>query len=113
MTPAHIAPDRSFRIVLKEHMVLACKVDRSVRIVHPVVSRQQMKLRTTWISGKTGSQIRRTLRYASDLLQRKGEYPICSATILQKSSSRCISHTRSSPFRGIWILHLNTLKGPQ
>ena len=35
--PAHIAPDGSLGIVLKEHMVLACKVDRAIWVVHPVV----------------------------------------------------------------------------
>ena len=44
VSPMHVSPGRAARIVLVKHVVSAAEVDRSVRIVHPVVRRQEMVL---------------------------------------------------------------------
>ncbi len=56
MRPMHIAPNRRVRVVLEKHVVVALPVDRAVRIVHPIFSRQEMKLGTQRISGKASAQ---------------------------------------------------------
>src|SRR6185437_14262112 len=54
--PTHVAPDCGFRVVLKEHVIFASKINWAVRVIHPVVCRQQMKLGAAWILGERGSQ---------------------------------------------------------
>ena len=42
--PVHVAPIRTVRVVLKEHVIAAIEVNGTVGIVHPVGGRQEVKL---------------------------------------------------------------------
>ena len=45
VSPMHVTPIGAVRVVLVEHVVIALPVDRRIRVIHPVCSRQQMELR--------------------------------------------------------------------
>ena len=45
VVPVHIAPHRGIGVVLEEHMILAAVEARRAGVVHPVVPRQQVKLK--------------------------------------------------------------------
>src|ERR1700676_3691531 len=48
MAPAHMTPSVAERIVLIEEVVLSLVVHQSVRIIHPILFRREMELRTEW-----------------------------------------------------------------
>ena len=56
MSPIHIAPSCTLRIVLVEHVVDAAVENGSVRIVHPIARGHQVKLRATRVSGKFAAE---------------------------------------------------------
>jgi len=45
MRPVHIAPHRRFGVVLMKHVIATVIKDGAVRVVHPVVRGEQVKLR--------------------------------------------------------------------
>ena len=53
--PVHVTPNGGARVELKKHVVVAVPEDGSVRIVHPVVRREQMELRAKRIGGQARS----------------------------------------------------------
>jgi hypothetical protein len=51
--PVHVAPNGRAWIVLEKHVVAAFPENGTVRIIHPIFGRQQMKLRAKRIGGET------------------------------------------------------------
>ena len=56
--PAHIAPGGRERVVLEKHVIPSVEIDGPVRVVHPILRGQQMKLRTLGIDGEPGRRHR-------------------------------------------------------
>ncbi|MNR45019.1 hypothetical protein D3C85_1638280 [compost metagenome] len=50
MPPVDLMPVRSLRVMLVKQMILAVKINRGMRFIHPVLRRHRMVLRTVLIT---------------------------------------------------------------